>query len=133
MHDRVRKHVIRCTKKTRFLILEALSTSFDCFSIQTCENKIFFTRESLLTTRDQLFMTRNITSIPLCVRSLLEFYLLLIVAKLFSLNEDFGHVHKYEASLWTLENWEKYLFCYKMIIFNVTVLKISENMYIIDI
>ena len=44
-----------------------------------------------------------------------------------------GHVHKYEASLWTLENWEKYLFCYKMIIFNVTVLKISENMYIIDI
>ena len=45
----------------------------------------------------------------------------------------YGHVHKYEASLWTLENWEKYLFCYKMIIFNVTVLKISENMYIIDI
>ena len=23
-----------------------------------------------------------------------------------------GHVHKYEASLWILENWEKYLFCY---------------------
>ena len=44
-----------------------------------------------------------------------------------------GHVHKYEASLWTLENWEKYLFCYKMIIFNVTVLNISENMYIINI
>ena len=44
-----------------------------------------------------------------------------------------GHVHKYQASLWTLENWEKYLFCYKMIIFSVTVLKISENMYIIDI
>ena len=48
-------------------------------------------------------------------------------------NDIYGHVHKYEASLWTLENWEKYLFCYKMIIFNVTVLKISENMYIIDI
>ena len=44
-----------------------------------------------------------------------------------------GHVHKYETSLWTLANWEKYLFCYKMIIFTVTVLKISENMYIIDI
>ena len=45
----------------------------------------------------------------------------------------YGHVHKYEASLWTLENWEKYLFCHKMIIFNVTVLKNSEIMYIIDI
>ena len=45
----------------------------------------------------------------------------------------FGHVHKYEVTLWTLKNCEKYLFCYKMIIFNVAVLKISENMYIIDI
>ena len=45
----------------------------------------------------------------------------------------YGHVHKYEASLWTLKNWEKYLFCHKMIIFNVTVLKNSEIMYIIDI
>ena len=44
-----------------------------------------------------------------------------------------GHVHKYEASLRTLKNWEKYWFCYKVIIFNVTVLKISENMYIIYI
>ena len=44
-----------------------------------------------------------------------------------------GRVHKYEASLWTLENWEKYWFCYKVIIFNVTVLEISENMYVIDI
>ena len=54
---------------------------------------------------------------------------------LFSLftKKIFGHVHEYEASFWTLENWEKYLFCYKMIIFTVTVLKISENMYIIDI
>ena len=40
---------------------------------------------------------------------------------------DTGHVHKYEASLWTLENWEKYLFSYKMIIFNITVSKISED------
>ena len=32
-----------------------------------------------------------------------------------------------------VENWEKYLLCYEMIIFNVAVLKISENMYIIDI
>ena len=30
-----------------------------------------------------------------------------------------------------MENWEKYLYCYKMIIFKVTVLKFSENMYII--
>ena len=49
------------------------------------------------------------------------------------LHKGRGHVHKYEANLWRLENWEKNLFCYKMIIFNLTVLKIPENMYIIDI
>ena len=51
------------------------------------------------------------------------------------LHKERGHVHKYEANLWRLENWEKYLFCYKMIIFNATVLKIPEknSMYIIDI
>ena len=57
-----------------------------------------------------------------------------VIAEDFSLKKIvYGHVHKYEASLWTLENCEKYLFCYKMIIFDATVLKISENMYIIDI
>ena len=40
-------------------------------------------------------------------------------------------VHKYGASLWTLEKWEKYLVCYKMIIFNVTVLKSSDNVCIL--
>ena len=40
-----------------------------------------------------------------------------------------GHVHKYEAVLWTLENLRKTIFCYKMINFSLRELKFSGNMY----
>ena len=41
----------------------------------------------------------------------------------------FGHVHKYEAVLWTLEKLRKTIFCYKMINFSLRELKSSGNMY----
>ena len=40
-----------------------------------------------------------------------------------------GHVHKYEAVLWTLEKSRKTFFCYKVINFSLRELKFSENMY----
>ena len=41
----------------------------------------------------------------------------------------YGHIHKYEAVLWTLEKLRKALFCYKMINFSLSELKFSGNMY----
>ena len=41
----------------------------------------------------------------------------------------FGHVHKYEAVLWTLEKLRKTIFCYKMINTLLRELKFSVNMY----
>ena len=40
-----------------------------------------------------------------------------------------GHVHKYEAVLWTLENLRKTIFCYKMINFSIRESNISGNVY----
>ena len=40
-----------------------------------------------------------------------------------------GHVHKYEAVLWTLEKLRKTIFCYKMINFSLRESKFSGNMY----
>ena len=40
-----------------------------------------------------------------------------------------GHVHKYEAVLWTLEKLGKTIFCYKMINFSLRELKYSGNIY----
>ena len=40
-----------------------------------------------------------------------------------------GHVHKYEAVLWTLENLRKTIFCYKMINFSIRESNFSGNMY----
>ena len=40
-----------------------------------------------------------------------------------------GHVHKYEAMLWTLKKWRKTIFYYKMIHFSLRELKYSGNMY----
>ena len=40
-----------------------------------------------------------------------------------------GHVHKYEALLWTSEKFRKTSFCYKMINFLPSELKFSENLY----
>ena len=40
-----------------------------------------------------------------------------------------GHVHKYDAVLWTLEKLRKTIFCYKMINFSLRELKFSGNMY----
>ena len=42
----------------------------------------------------------------------------------------YGHVHKFEAVLWTLENLRKALFCYKIINILLRELKFSRNMYI---
>ena len=43
-------------------------------------------------------------------------------------NND-GHVHIYEAVLWTLEKLRKTTFCYKMINFSQQELKFSGNMH----
>ena len=43
-------------------------------------------------------------------------------------NKD-GHVHNYEAVLWTLEKLRKTTFCYKMINFSQRELKFSGNMH----
>ena len=40
-----------------------------------------------------------------------------------------GHVHKYEAVLWTLEKLRKTIFCYKMINFSLRESKFSANIY----
>ena len=40
-----------------------------------------------------------------------------------------GHVHKYEAVLWTLEKLRKTIFYYKMINFSLRELNFSGNMY----
>ena len=40
-----------------------------------------------------------------------------------------GHVHKYEAVLWTLEKLRKTIFCYKMINFSLRESTFSGNMY----
>ena len=39
-----------------------------------------------------------------------------------------GHVHKYEAVLWTLERLIKTIFCYTMFNFSLRELKFSGNM-----
>ena len=40
-----------------------------------------------------------------------------------------GHVHKYEAVLWTLEKLRKAIFCYKMIKFLLVEVKFPGNIY----
>ena len=40
-----------------------------------------------------------------------------------------GHVHKYEAVLWTFKKWPKPYFCYNLVKFAPRDLKIWENMY----
>ena len=74
------------------------SASYDNFSILTGENKKFFVelKENLLIMRDKPSLNRHHyigTIVPtwqaLVIRSLLEFYLLLIVATLFLLNRIF--------------------------------------------
>ena len=40
-----------------------------------------------------------------------------------------GHIHKYEAVLWTLEKLRKTCFCHKMINFFLGELTFSGNMY----
>ena len=44
-------------------------------------------------------------------------------------NVIWGHVHKYETVLWTLEKLRKRIFCYKVINFSLSELKFSGNMY----
>ena len=52
-----------------------------------------------------------------------------LTCKIWKASASWGHDHKYEAVLWTLEKSRKTIFCYKMINFSLRELKFSGNMY----